>query len=167
MLIEPATPKDRLFILRNMVQGMAALDRRVEQSTAARWAYGSVVRYLNRSSSRLTVLSLPPWQAPRAFLAAEEVQNVRVVHWVHVEPTWRRTGAANALLDEALGSAPAIVTHLTREGRELLGQRSWEFVPQVWHALLELDDWKLAGSTRHHMKQFLAAAEHFGVDKRR
>lgn len=167
MQIEPYAPQDRTFVLGGLVQGLTQVDaaQGVDPATAARWAYGASVRYLGRTTARVSVLSIPPFQAPRAFLAAEEVQGVLTLHWVYVEPSWRRTGAANALLDAAFGSAPVVATNMTAEGRELLSSRRYEYIPHVWRALLALDDWKLAGSTRHHTRQFLTAAEHWASER--
>ena len=162
MIIEPYAPCDRTFVLGGLVKGLAQLDvaAGVDAATSARWAYGAAVRYLGRGTAKVYVLSIPPFQAPRGFLAAETLQGVLASHYLWVEPSWRRTGAANALLDAAHGAGvPVIATNMTVEGRELLSSRRYEYVPQVWRSLQELDDWKLAGSTRHHTKQFLAAAE--------
>jgi len=161
MQIVPYAPKDRQYVLGGLVKGLAQLDasQGVDAATSARWAYGASVRYLGRPASHVRILTIPPFQAPRGFLAAEDLEGVRTCHWVWVEPSWRRQGAANALLDAAFGDAPVIATNMTVEGRELLSSRRYEYIPQVWRSLLEPGDWKLAGSTRHHERQFLAAAE--------
>lgn len=162
MEVQPYAPKDRSYVLGGLVKGLATLQTvsGCDTATAARWAYGAAVRYLGRKSSVVVILTMPPFQAPRGFLAAEDIEGVRVVHYLRVEPSWRRTGAANALLDATHGvGVPVIATNMTVEGRELLRSRAFEYVPQVWWSLMQPDDWKLAGSTAHHTKQFMAAAE--------
>lgn len=168
MVVEPYAPRDRTFVLGGLVKGLTQLDtaQGVDPATAARWAYGACVRYLGRSTARVFILTVPPFQAPRGFLAAEDLEGVRTSHYLWVEPSWRRTGAANALLDAAHGvGVPVIATNMTVEGRELLSSRRYEYIPQVWRSLLEPGDWKLAGSTKHHTRQFLEAAEHWASER--
>lgn len=165
MQVEPYAPKDRTFVLGGLVKGLATAPcvAGCDTATAARWAYGSAIRYLGRKSSIVYILTDGRFQAPRGFLAAETIEGLLTLHWVHVEPSWRRTGGANALLD--LLPQPIIATNMTVPGRELLGSRRFEYVPHVWWSLIEPDDWKLANSSKHHERQFLAAAEWLSVDK--
>jgi GNAT superfamily N-acetyltransferase len=148
-------PADRRFVGQNLLKGRCGLDvnKWVAGGAAARWEYGAVCRAL--ANCDITMLTAGESPRPVGFKVTENVGGIHVLHWVYVEPLYRRQGAASSL-------ANGYVAHsaLNASGRRL-GALNGQYTPYLW--LRSREDWKLADSSAYHHKQFLDWAENLAT----